>query len=159
MSLDYSIGYLSVADAKQAGIHTAFVENGEGHFSEASPENVQNSMDYHARLSNDISFQLHNLLTITNKGTDTEMGKIHASLVLFSSIMSVCTICHTDCPWHLNSFRTRSIFLRHLQKMCKIPWTTMLDCQMIYHFNYIILGVHHHIPLQDLHISLHTKQQ
>ena len=60
MSLDYSIGYLSVADAKQAGIHTAFVENGEGHFSEASPENVQNSMDYHARLSNDISFQLHN---------------------------------------------------------------------------------------------------
>jgi hypothetical protein len=48
-----------------------------------------------------------------NKVTRIMKGKskIHASLVLFSSIMSVCTICHTDCPWHLNSFRTRSVIV------------------------------------------------
>ncbi|KAK3104494.1 hypothetical protein FSP39_003380, partial [Pinctada imbricata] len=60
LSFKYSIGYLSVADAKEAKIENALLENDAGYYVEATSGAVQNSMDYFATTTGNLTFSLHN---------------------------------------------------------------------------------------------------
>ena len=63
LSFKYAIGYLSVADANEANIKSALLQNGAGNYAEASSLAVQKAMDYFASQTNDLTFTLSNGLS------------------------------------------------------------------------------------------------
>lgn len=60
MSFDYTIGYLSAAAAKELRLNTVSIENGQGIFTKATAENIQDAMNYYAQYTSNLTFSLHN---------------------------------------------------------------------------------------------------